>query len=118
MSKTSAVKELDVRRRLLVAESEVNRPALQIHCSEIQTALSGVSRFIQRGRAISPLLIAGGVVAGVLVARKKPSRGLLGKALAGWQLLQTVKPIWAAFAARRHSAGEATATVSSNGGQS
>jgi hypothetical protein len=110
------MRELAARKRLLVAESEMNRRTLQVHCAEVEAAITGVGRFVQKGRTFLPILGVVGLVAGMFVARKKnPAKGFVAKALAGWQLLQTLKPVWAGFTARSRPTAEAEAIPPTDG---
>ncbi len=104
------MKELAAHKRLLVLESELNRQALRTHCSNVQDRLGRAERFIQVGRTVSPLLLAA-VSAGsfFMFSKRKAITGIAGKALFGWQLLRTLKPLWTAFADKRSSSGSSAA---------
>jgi hypothetical protein len=61
--------ELAERRRLLVMESDLHRSLLILERENLRARLAGLRAARERVAAGSPLLIAGGAVAGLLAMR-------------------------------------------------
>ena len=106
MSNSSGIKELARRKRLLIAESELNRQALKLEFYHVQASLAGVTGLLQTGRSLWRGLAVAAPLASLMVARKNGTwRGLLKATLAGWQMFKRFQPLWAAFKKGR-AAGE------------
>ncbi len=61
--------ELAERRRLLVLEADLHRSLLDLECENLRARLAGLRAARERVAAGSPVLIAGGTVAGLLAVR-------------------------------------------------
>lgn len=106
--------ELAAQKRLLVLESELNRRALRMHGSDIKDGVERAQHFVQMGRATSPLLVFAVSAGAFLMFRKRKTlTGLAGKALSGWQLLQTLKLLWTSFIEGQHAVRTAMGDTSS-----
>ena len=105
------MKELEQRKRLLVAESDLNRQALQVELHHIRTSFTRVSGIVRSGRSLTRALLMAAPLATMLVSRRRGRQaqrnGLFKKMLAGYQMFRRFQPLWAAFKAGR-KAGEAT----------
>ncbi len=113
MFETARVKELAARKRLLVAESEVNRRLLAVELSRLQPAVEQAEQAFSYGRVVSPLVLTVAAVAGgFLLTKGKSLKGLTAKALVGWQLFKRLKPLW-----DRWRAGAAEAPPSQSDGE-
>ena len=98
MSNSSGITELARRKRLLVAESELNRQALKVDCYDIEASLAGVMGWLQSGRSVWRALAVAAPLASLMFARKNGTwRGLLKATLAGWQMFKRFQPLWDAF---------------------
>jgi hypothetical protein len=110
---TARVKELAARKRLLVAESEVNRRLLAVELARLQPAVAQAEKAASIGRAVSPILLTVAAVAGGFLLTKGNSlKGLGAKALVGWQLFKRLKPLWDRWRAGK---GEAEQTDRQDG---
>ena len=106
MFNASEMRELAGRKRLLVAESELNRQALKLEVYHVQASLAGVTGWLQSGRSVWRGLAVAAPLASLMFARKNGTwRGLLKATLAGWQMFKRFRPLWAAFKQGR-KAGE------------
>lgn len=108
MPEATAMKELRERKRLLVIESELNRQALRVHCSRLEGPAQKAEGVFKVGRVAVPALFSA-LSAGALFAggKERAVSGLIGKALSGVQLLQSLKPLWTTFVQRGRGSGEA-----------
>lgn len=83
---TSRVRQLEARRRLLVAESAIQRGEIRLEGGRIGDTLQAVDRTVSAARRLArnPLVIAAGLAA-LLLLRRHPiaSWALRGIALAG-----------------------------------
>ena len=106
MPDSSGINDLAGRKRLLVAESELNRQALKLEFYHVQASLAGVTGWLQTGRSVLRGMAVAAPLASLMFARKKGTwRGLLKAALAGWQTFRRFQPLWEAFKKGRQ-AGE------------
>ncbi len=93
------VKELERRKRFLLAKSEIYRQTLKLEIANVKFSTALLKRKLKARRA--PFLLLGSALplAGLFFARKKrpepkPSAGLLGKLLFGIKLFGKFKPLW------------------------
>jgi hypothetical protein len=93
MLNTAEKNELMAQKQLLVAESEINRQALRLQFSRVQSSFSGITRVMESGRAMSPLLMLAGTLAG-FAFKKTNWKAILSKALFGWKAVQFVRSLW------------------------
>jgi hypothetical protein len=93
-----AIVELQLRKRTLVIESELNRLALQTEWQHVRAATDWVSQAGQWVRRANPWLAVLAPLLGVLTARTLPREGgIVGRALG---LLKWVRPLlalWQSF---------------------
>lgn len=105
MFDAAEIDELARRKRLLLAESELNRQALKVEWCEIQTSLAGVTGIVQTGSSVWRLLALATPLASLFVSRRSGKwSSLLKAALAGWQVFNRIQPLWAALKPRREPA--------------
>lgn len=105
MFDAAEIEELARRKRLLLAESELNRQALKVEWCQIQTSLAGVTGMVQTGSSVWRLLALAAPLAGFFVSKKSGKwRGLLKAALAGWQVFNRIQPLWASLKQKKHAA--------------
>ena len=94
---------LELRKRLLIVESEINRVQLQ---QEWETMTEGIRGLADRAKAISAYAsVAAALVAGLAAFRRSPAPA--AKARRSWvrtllKSLRAAASIWLAFRARRH----------------
>ena len=97
------VKELEERKRFLLAKSEIYRQTLKLEIANVKFSTALLKRKLKARRAPFLLLASALPLAGLLFARKrmkpKQAAGLLGKLLAGVKFLSQFKPLWKGFGA-------------------
>lgn len=92
------VKELEDRKRFLLAKSEIYRQTLKLEIANVKFSTALIKRKLKARRL--PLLLLGSTLplAGMFFAKKraqpKPAAGLLGKLLSGIKLFGQLKPLW------------------------
>ena len=94
---------LELRKRLLIAESEINRVQLQ---QEWETMTEGIRGLADRAKAISSYAsVVAAFVAGLAAFRRSPAPAAEAKRSWVRTLLKSLRvaaSIWLAFRARRH----------------
>jgi hypothetical protein len=109
------VKELDDRKKALLARSEMHRQTMKLEIANVRFSLALMKKKLKVVRAGS--MVAGAllpVVGGLFWARKRtqekektkarPKGGLLPKLFSGLKLLRQVSPLMAGIAASRQRA--------------
>ena len=95
--------QLEIRKRELLARSEIYRQALAAEMASLQSATAWISRTLHYARLVAPVLAlvipaAGWAFRGRKKATQPPRRkGLLSKVVAGYHIAREVKPIWDGF---------------------
>ncbi|MBI5384512.1 MAG: hypothetical protein HZA90_07460 [Verrucomicrobia bacterium] len=79
------MKELDQAKRLVVLQADLHRHLLQLEAVALRERLAGLGAARATLKSPRPLLVAAGVVAGLLALRK-------GRALARW--MRTAFTAW------------------------
>jgi hypothetical protein len=88
------MKELEARKRALVAESEVYRESLKLELMNVQVYGARMRRKVASYGALKPLLFLGAPLVGSIFSRRrKERRGLLGTLLTGYRLYQGFAPL-------------------------
>ena len=102
MFNTAKIAELNARKRLLVAESELNRQNLLAELNSFRGVASQIERLTQATGSWSKLLLLmGSLVGGVLLTPKSDGkRGWLAKALFGLRIVKRLKRLWGVFRPR------------------
>jgi hypothetical protein len=95
MLNTAELKALAAQKRLLVAESELNRYALKNEFARLRASTSQLQGVLQPGR--SALLLLAPLAGFFLSSDRRPWKGLIKKIVVGWQLFGVVKRLWARF---------------------
>jgi hypothetical protein len=102
-------RDLQARKRELLAQSAVYRNALSVELAHLQAATAWIPKAFYYARMISPILAMAAPIAGWFFSSRKPARkwgakeaapkkrGLFGKMLAGYQFARQVKPVWDGF---------------------
>ncbi len=98
MLNTAEIKELSAQKRLLVAESELNRHALKNEFGRLRSAAGNLPDLLQPGR--SSMLLLAPLAGFVMSSVGKPFKGLLKKAVVAWQLFRVVKRLLSALSTR------------------
>jgi len=95
MFNPAEVEELAARKRLLAAESDLNRQALMSELSQLRASAEKVERVFRIGKSAYPLVLATAPLAGYFLASKTgPATKILKSAIWGWQVVQRLKPFW------------------------
>ena len=103
--KTPSINPLDLRKQLLIAESEINRAQLR---QEWETLAAGLGGLADRAKTISTYAsVMAALLAGLAVFRR--GNAVPGDAKRSWirtaiKGLRVAASIWLAFRARRHDA--------------
>ncbi len=111
------VKELDDRKKLLLAQSEMYRETLRLEVANVKFSLALLRRrldFVKSAVGVvgvaAPVL---GLVLGLRGFRKKDvamtaaKRGMFSKLMAGWQMFRRFRPLVQEFLEGRRAAREA-----------
>ena len=98
MFKSAEIIALAAQKKLLVAESELNRHAIAQELKQIRSATAGVADLIQPGRG--RMLLLAPLAGFVLGSGGKPWKGLLKKIVIGWQLFRVAKRLMGALSTR------------------
>jgi hypothetical protein len=98
--------DLQARKRMLLAESEMYRQALSRDVSHLTAATAWISTTLHYARLVAPALAIAVPIAGFFFGSRKkrthahaaPStKNLLGKVIAGYRFARQVKPIFDGF---------------------
>jgi hypothetical protein len=100
---TTEIAELTARKRLLTAESELNRQALAMEMSRVRGSFAKSGEAFSVGKSAYPILMVAAPLAGFFMSRGGGFRGLFDKVLRGWELFQMVKPLWERFRQKSQS---------------
>jgi hypothetical protein len=93
MFNPTEVVELAARKRLLAAESDLNRQALKLELSRLRSSAAKVEQVFRFGK--STLVLATAPLAGFFLAGKAgPAAKILKSAVWGWQVVRRLKPFW------------------------
>lgn len=95
MFNTAEIKELAAQKRLLVAESDLNRHALKNEFGRLRSAAGSASGLVQPGG--STMLLLAPLAGYVMSSAGKPFKGLLQKLTLAWQLFRVVKRVLSAL---------------------
>jgi hypothetical protein len=95
MFNPAEVEELAARKRLLAAESDLNRQALMSELARLRASAEKVERIFRIGKSAYPVVLATAPLAGYFLASKTgPATKILKSAVWGWQVLRRLKPFW------------------------
>jgi hypothetical protein len=95
MFNAAEVEELAARKRLLAAESDLNRQALLSELSRMRATAEKIERVFRIGKSAYPVVLATAPLAGYFLASKTgPVTKILKSAVWGWQLVHRFKPFW------------------------
>jgi hypothetical protein len=95
MFNPAEVEELAARKRLLAAESDLNREALKMELSRLRASAARVEQVFRFGKTTYPLVLATAPLAGYFFASKAgPAAKILKSAVWGWQVVRKLKPFW------------------------
>jgi len=98
----AGVEELAARKRLLVAECESHRRALNLELAEFQATVDATVHPLKSALSISRVLVMAAPLAGLVLGRAAGrSRGWLKMSLVGWQVFRRIQSAWAGFRKRR-----------------
>lgn len=117
---------LEERKKELLAESEAYRQAMAVEIRNIKASLFWIPRTVQTIRKVSPLLVWGAPLLGMLIGRRisrKPRpdpsahkhgarKGLLATVLGGIALYRKIKPVFEMLAPALRNARMARANAS------
>lgn len=91
------VKELEERKKLVLAKSEMYRQTMKLEVANVRFSAALMKKKLKFARLASGLLGIAAPVAGLLVAQKRAKQsqrgGFVGKLFAGIQLLGQLKPL-------------------------
>jgi hypothetical protein len=106
MADLPQIRELEARKRLLVATSNLQRQLIAVDCVRLEERAAWVEQGYAVCRAAAPLWKIGAPAALWLLFRKRKSvRSLLGKGLAGLSLGRQLVGAWRAFRRDKPAAG-------------
>lgn len=104
MFNAAEIEQLSARKRLLAAESDLNRQALRMELGQFRASVAKVEKVIRFGRSAYPVVLAASPLAGYFFASKAgPTKSILKSALWGWQLVRRLKPFWDKWRASKPS---------------
>lgn len=96
--------DLEARKKLLVAESEVYRQTLRLDIQNVKLYSLRLRRKWAQYAALKPIVLAGLPVASALFSRKRQAqqapRTLISSVIAGWRMYQKAQPVIAALLAK------------------
>ena len=104
--------DLQARKRMLLAESEMYRQALSRDVAHVTSATAWISTTLHYARLVAPALAMAVPIAGFFFGSRKkrvhahaapPKKNLLGKVIAGYRIARQVKPILDGFRRARTS---------------
>jgi len=95
MFNPTEVEELAARKRLLAAESDLNRQALKLELSRLRASAAKVEQVFRFGKSAYPVVLATAPLAGYFFASKAGAAAkILKSAVWGWQVVRKLKPFW------------------------
>ena len=96
--------DLQARKRMLLAESEMFRQALSRDVAHLTSATAWISTTLHYARVVAPALAMAVPIAGFFFGSRKkrahaapPKKNLMGKVIAGYRIARQVKPILDSF---------------------
>ena len=108
------VKELEIRKRALVIESELHRRTMLLEIDNIRVSVALRKRKYDHVKSAAGIIGIAAPVAGLLFALRrshkndapggKGSNGLISKLVLGAQMLGRLKPLWRGFMEGRRAA--------------
>jgi len=108
------VKELEVRKRTLLIESELHRRTMLLEIDNLQVSFALLKRKYDHVKSAAGIIGIAAPVAGLLFALRrshksetqeaKGSGGLISKLVLGAQMLGRLKPLWSGFMEGRRAA--------------
>jgi hypothetical protein len=91
------VKDLEDRKRFVLAKSEMHRQTMKLEIANVRFSAALLKKRLKFFRSASLLMGTAAPLAGMLVARKRAKQkqrgGFIGKLFGGLQLLGQLKPI-------------------------
>jgi len=99
-----SMKELEARKKLLVAESEVYRQTLRLDVQNLRLCSIQMQRKYATYMALKPALmvalpLVGSIFSGKARSEKRP-RSLISTAIAGWRMYKNFQPLIASLLAQ------------------
>src|SRR5262249_35710362 len=95
MFNSAEIEELTSKKRLLAAESDLNRQELMLELSRMRGSAAKFEKVVRFGRTAYPAMLVAAPLAGYFFANKAgPAKNILKSAVWGWQLIQRLKPLW------------------------
>jgi hypothetical protein len=95
MFNPAEIEELAARKRLLAAESDLNRQALMLEFSHLRASAAKVEKVFRFGTSAYPIVLATAPLAGYFFASKAgPVSKILKSAVWGWQVVRKLRPLW------------------------
>jgi hypothetical protein len=92
MPAETKLRELEDRKRRLIAQAELNRSVVSLECAGMRARLSWLEDVRDKLSARRPWLVAGGIAAGLLARRRWRLARWAPAALAAWRWWQRLKP--------------------------
>ena len=96
--------DLQARKTMLLAESELYRQTLSRDVAHLASATAWISTTLHYARLVAPALAMAVPIAGFFFGSRKkrahaapPKKNLLGKVIAGYRIARQVKPILDGF---------------------
>ena len=98
------IEEIQIKKQLLVAKSNVYRQSLELQCGQIEVSTSwieGTYNFVKSTYPIYVLLAP--LIGYATLKKRKVIGGLAGKAFLGFQLFRKLRPLWQMWNAKKSS---------------
>jgi len=89
------LEDLELRKRALIARSDVQRAMLQVECIRLRPYLEYVDAGAKMVKKVRPIWLAGASVLGLLVARRvKKLATVVPTALLAWKVIKKGLAMW------------------------
>ena len=96
------IEEIQIKKQLLVAKSNVYRQSLELQCGQIQAATAWIERTYNFVRSTYPIYALLAPLIGYFTFKKRKNiRGMAATALLGVQLVRKLRVLWELWKAKR-----------------
>ena len=96
------IEEIQIKKQLLVAKSNVYRQSLELQCGQIQVATAWIDRTYNFIRSTYPIYVLIAPLIGYFTFKKRKNiRGMAANALLGFQLVRKLRALWELWKAKK-----------------